>query len=162
MALEVTKNRFWSKVSIGGSNDCWDWVGAKRPSGYGNVRINKQYKSAHRVSWEIAYGPIANGLHVLHACDNTKCCNPRHLMLGTSTANRIDMERKGRGNHRHGNRLRGIRNPNGKLTSEQRERIRSLYIRGVTKQSDIARQFGVSQVTISLIVRQERRNNGQS
>lgn len=52
---------------------------------------------AHRVSWQIHFGPIPKGKLVLHKCDNKRCVNPNHLYLGTQGDNNYD---------------RAIRNPN--------------------------------------------------
>lgn len=64
---------------------------------------------AHRVAWELTYGPIPNGLRVLHTCDNPRCVNPGHLMLGTQSDNIADSMRKGRftAHHITGVRLNG-------------------------------------------------------
>jgi hypothetical protein len=62
------------------------------------------------MAWELAYGPIPPGLHVLHRCDNKPCCNPAHLFLGTKADNHADMMTKGRhGNARKAVCLRGHR-----------------------------------------------------
>ena len=55
---ENWKDKFWKKVVAGTPTQCWEWIGAKKPTGYGNVRINKICKGAHRVAWELTYGPI--------------------------------------------------------------------------------------------------------
>ncbi len=44
----------------------------------------------HRKSYEVFVGPIPDDLIVRHKCDNTICCNPEHLELGTKKDNRRD------------------------------------------------------------------------
>lgn len=64
-------------------------------SGYGSVRVCGSTTTAHRASWEIHYGPIPEGLMVLHGCDNKKCVRPDHLSLGTHQQNVAEaMERR--------------------------------------------------------------------
>jgi hypothetical protein len=53
----------------------------------------------HRFAWELAYGPIPDGLWVLHHCDNPPCVNIDHLYLGTVKDNTADMMRRGRMRH---------------------------------------------------------------
>ena len=65
-------------------------------SGYGTVWFEKRRQQAHRVAWIKAYGPIPQGLHVLHKCDVKACVNPEHLFLGTHKDNMHDMKVKGR------------------------------------------------------------------
>ena len=92
--------RFWEKVNFGPS--CWEWT-ASLVSGYGGIRhggTGSKTLYAHRLSWEWHYGPIPDGLCVLHRCDNRLCVCPEHLFLGTRSDNMKDMTRKGR----HGRR----------------------------------------------------------
>jgi hypothetical protein len=58
------------------------------------------------MSWELAHGPIPDGLNVLHVCDVRDCVNPQHLFVGTQSENMKDAFRKGR------IRRDGINNPN--------------------------------------------------
>lgn len=89
--------RFWSKVDCRGPDDCWPWKSAAVSSyGYGVLNIKNKVHSSHRLAWELTHGPIENGLHVLHRCDNAPCCNPAHLFLGTHQDNMADMNAKGR------------------------------------------------------------------
>lgn len=68
--------------------------------GYGMVGFNGTARRAHRVAFELAYGPIPIGIHVLHGkderrCESRACCNPNHLYLGTDKQNADDRARDG-------------------------------------------------------------------
>jgi hypothetical protein len=41
---------------------------------------------AHRVAWELTYGPIPEGMQVDHLCRNTLCVRATHLRLMTVSA----------------------------------------------------------------------------
>jgi hypothetical protein len=79
-----------------GSLDCIEWGGARTSGGYGERRVDGRVRYVHRLTWEAEHGPIPNGLHVLHACDNPPCFNIDHLFLGTAGDNARDKAAKGR------------------------------------------------------------------
>ncbi len=139
--------RFWSKVDTTG--DCWDWTAGCDRDGYGRFRLGRQKARAHRVAWELTYGPIPEGLCVLHHCDRPVCVRPSHLFLGTNTDNTQDRDMKGRTA-----RQQGETNGVTKLTPAQVRWAREQYASGVS-QHTIARQLGVWQMTISRCVRGE-------
>ena len=90
------EDRFWAQVEKRGPDECWLWVGATL-KGYGRGNWNGEHYYAHRKSWELANGPIPDGLYILHACDNPPCVNPAHLRPGTQAENVRDMVERGRG-----------------------------------------------------------------
>lgn len=95
---KLTRENFFSRVDCsGGPDTCWPWTMKSRTSyGYGVFRRDNVLIAAHREAFEIANGPIPEGLYVLHECDNAPCCNPKHLFLGTHLDNIADMIKKGR------------------------------------------------------------------
>lgn len=92
--VETLEKRFWSKVTR--SEGCWEWNGYRTPDGYGRIWKDGKGCSATRISWEMAFGSIPDGLHVLHRCDNPPCVNPDHLFLGDRSTNMQDSVAKGR------------------------------------------------------------------
>jgi len=79
------------------SRGCLEYTRCQLPSGHGQIHYKGKTVLAHRLSWELANGPIPEGLCVLHDCDNPPCINPEHLFLGTRVDNNLDRDSKGRG-----------------------------------------------------------------
>lgn len=148
--------RFWVKVDMREwePGDCWEWTAQVNAAGYGNIAAPGKHGKpllAHRVAYELFYGPIPNdgpspfGWIVLHSCDNPGCVNPSHLRLGDHAANSRDARSR--------NRLAlGVRCGSSKLQPKQVAEIRALYAAGGTSHSKLARQFGVNHVTIHKVV----------
>lgn len=80
-----SEDRFWQKVEKGPG--CWNWKAAKKENGYGSVLHNGKTGYAHRVSWEMANGPIPAEMLIDHRCFNHACVNPDHLRLVTQKEN---------------------------------------------------------------------------
>ena len=67
---------------------CWEWKGSKSHNGYGIYSAGiGDNRRAHRISWELFFGPIPEGKMVLHKCNNPSCVNPYHLYLGNHMDN---------------------------------------------------------------------------
>lgn len=90
-------SRLWSKVLVDGAG-CWLFSGYRDRKGYGQIYVDAvmSRRLAHRVAWELANGPIPQGMLVCHQCDCPSCVNPAHLFLGTAIDNNRDMVGKGR------------------------------------------------------------------
>jgi hypothetical protein len=152
--IKVWKNtpeNFWAQVEPVDSG-CYEWVGKREKSGYGRVSWHGKKRLTHRVALFLS-GRLADldtKLLVLHRCDNRRCCNPRHLFLGTHSDNTCDAVSKGR---QFIPDNRGARSGLSKLTNAQADDIRRLYAAGGVPQRKIATEYGVTQMTVSRIVR---------
>jgi hypothetical protein len=129
---------------------CIEWTGAKARGGYGQIKLSGKMVYVHRVFYEFRHGPVPAGKFVCHMCDNPSCCNTDHLFLGTHAENMADKVAKGRAAS-----LKGKYNPAAKLDPESVLMIRELCSLGQS-QKDVARQFGVTQANVSLIVTRQK------
>lgn len=160
------EQRFWDKVDKSGA--CWTWTAARSYQGYGLIGVRragvKMMDRAHRVSWEMHFGPIPDGLFVCHHCDNPPCVRPDHLFLGTAVSNGRDMQRKGRGRGGVSGENNcsvkypkvGERNGRAKLTAADVAAIRARYATGTETLRSLAAEFGIHNGTIGRIVKGER------
>jgi hypothetical protein len=138
-AARPIKERISEKAQIAPSG-CHEWTGYVMPNGYGQVHLGGKTAYAHRVAYELRHGPIANGLYVLHRCDNRRCVNVDHLFLGTHLDNVVDCVQKSR--HAYGDK-----NGRRKLNAAQAVDIRN----SEGTHDEIAARYGVSRATVTLI-----------
>ena len=135
--------RFWPKVAVSGPLECWLWTAATNGEGYGVFRGRQCRTSAHRTSYELAHGPIPEGLIVRHSCDNPTCVNPAHLLVGThrdNTNDKLERERQ----------ARGVGTNTARLSEAEVAEIRLRVDRG-EKVRGVARRFGIDHSNVSRI-----------
>ncbi len=84
---------------------CHEWQGKKVKSAggkfYGRINVYENGKTVsklvHRVVLELTLKRKLRANEVgMHQCDNTICCNAKHLKAGTQTANMAEMVQRGR------------------------------------------------------------------
>jgi hypothetical protein len=151
--------RFWSFVDLDGPipeycpdlGPCWLWT-AHLSHGYGCIVVDGKRIRAHRFSWELHYGPVPDGLFVLHNCHLAHCVNPIHLYVGTQSQNVRDQYESGRRKPRIERcrcnpATRRVGHSSRKLTDHQVVAIRARLEIG-ERTRVIARDYGVDPATI--------------
>ncbi len=103
---------------------------------------------AHRISYELAYGPIPDGLNALHTCDNPPCINVEHLFLGTQQDNMDDKMAKGR-------QAYGEYQGSAKLSDDIIREIRRRYDAGGITQEQLGREYHVHQTVVCKAINYE-------
>jgi len=87
------RDRLLSKAVINWETGCWEWTANRDPRGYGRITVadsqGKRPLRAHRVSYELACGPIPEGLVIDHLCRVRHCVNPAHLEPVTARENML-------------------------------------------------------------------------
>lgn len=127
-------------------DECLPWKFYRTAQGYGEMSYRGRRSIVSRVVCEIANGPPPTPQHhAAHSCGNGHlgCVTKRHLAWKTRLENMADMVV-------HGTRPHGERHGMAKLSESDVRLIRSL--RGAATQRVVAKQFGVSQSTVSRIV----------
>jgi hypothetical protein len=143
---ESVRNRFWQYTHRKQDHQCWPWLGSLTVrGGYGQLNDRGRLLKTHRLSWELHLGAIPPHLLVRHMCHNPACCNPSHLLLGTTKDNHLDMQRAKR--MVVPTAAKGEDTHCAKLTEKEVRSIRLSSLPGV----DLARRYGVSKAAISNI-----------
>jgi hypothetical protein len=94
MSRANTIEDLFANIDTKGGDDtqCWPWQGGA--SSLYKDRPYFQYEGqrwlAYRLMYTLVNGPIPEGKVIRHLCDNSLCCNPKHLMPGTKSENEND------------------------------------------------------------------------
>lgn len=152
--LTARAQRFAAKVDASGGPDaCWPWTAYRQKGGtsYGTFLTGsrkdgtRRLRLAHVVAYELAVGPVPEGLEIRHLCGNSACCNPGHMVPGTHRQNIDDIMAMGR-------TTAGERHPLAKLTADAIPVIRQRKASGETAKA-IAADYGVHPSRIYQVAR---------
>lgn len=97
MQAFIVPKDFWGNHRKNG--DCLEWLGGyifpkRTPKGYGVIYYGpfRRQIGVHRLAWILEHQQlIPKGMVIRHRCDNTRCYNPDHLVIGTPLDNVDDM-----------------------------------------------------------------------
>lgn len=144
------KERMRLKVSRSNAANCWPLTGYKTRFGHGQVGAGGTLFYTHRVAWEMANGPIGEGMCICHKCDNPACCNPAHLFVGTQADNVRDCHSKRRTVHfvAPNSFPSGERSHLAKITNDQARSIIDRVNAG-ERRALVASEFGITVSSIS-------------
>lgn len=125
---------------------CWLWMAGVDKNGYGQLaRPHRSPIKTHRLAWLLAHGGrLSADQHILHRCDEPRCVNPAHLILGDQNANMRDAAAKGR---LHVGRPNKRVYPDSVIAAV----IEATPQRGVVNR--LAKQFGMSKTYVSKLRR---------
>lgn len=82
--------RFLDKVEDWSDDSaCWIWTGARHSAerGYGKFKLEGKCMNAHKASYILFRGEVAEGKVIAHQCDNEFCVNPLHLEAQSQSEN---------------------------------------------------------------------------
>lgn len=134
-------------------DDCIDWPFSlnRRGNGYGLLYVDGKRTLAHRhVCLSVRGLPPTTDAQAAHSCGRSTCVNPRHLRWATAAENAADKVN-------HGTDTRGDRHPGVRLTDADAMEVRRRRLAGAPV-GELAREYGVSSTTISLVASGRRRH----
>lgn len=137
------------KASFREENGCYISTSHMSSHRYVNIKYRKSNRKLHRLLYFMLYPDTEESMVIRHLCNNTKCCNPAHLISGTQADNASDTVHSGRCNL-------------AKLSPEQ---VKDIRTRDIINKHEIAKEFGISIVSLRLILNnrthKERKEDGR-
>ena len=128
---------------------CLLWLGQTTKSGYAKTSgikiFDKSYDRVHRLILVKRLGrDLQPWEYATHKCDIPSCIEEKHIKYGTALTNNRETVARGR-----------YVNSWGKTDKIIKNQIRSLYVKGVTSQESLGKQFGIHQCRVSQIIREK-------
>lgn len=156
MGKSNKKTDVFKHIDMAGGDEeaCWLWQQAPGATSYDMKTGQQSMKSkprpyftvqgrkymATRLVYELVHGvELKHTEFILHQCDNSLCCNPKHMRVGSHEENMAEMVER----DRHG------------LPHETVRRIRTALATGKLTHQEIADLMGTSRATVGRIARNE-------
>jgi len=139
------RRRFHSHVKYnkGMYDGCWVWTGMLDKDGYGSMKIGGKKVNARRLSWELHYGSIPEGMYVYRSCKrHHTCVNPNHLFISTPSDYKDTLYLQ------HPNTIHLSRF----VTLCEEEVFNLLFAASFTTRKQLQGQFGISKVQLDRIL----------
>jgi len=122
------------------NGQCMEWTRCLNSDGYPRAMFDGYSNGkVHRVVWELANSSDATGKVVRHTCDNPKCINPNHLVIGTNLDNIKDRTVRERSR--------------GKLSHADVRMIRRLYELGKCTQKELGVLFHTTESNVNSLIK---------
>jgi hypothetical protein len=139
IGYQQLRQAMWAQVDVRAEHECWLWLGPVDRDGYGYFR---RYR-VHRLAWQEHHRlPVPAGGVIRHSCDNPRCCNPHHLLVGSQLDNIMDRD----------DRFRTARgSSNGRATLTEAKALAIFAAEGTYR--EIGKRFDVSKAAVSDIKR---------
>jgi len=132
---------------------CHEWTKHLDKYGYGECSYHQKTRQIHRLIYELVNGPIEEGKVIRHTCDNRKCGNIEHLIIGTHADNSADMVARNRSKASSGSfkkgQTAGENNITAKLTWKIVNEIRARKTESV---KSLTEEYNVTSTTIRNIL----------
>lgn len=123
---------------------CHNWKKSVDKTGRPHAVWRGKRRKAHIFAFELRGGSLPLGMVLRHICNNARCCNPEHLIVGTPAENAADRAVSGSN--------AGENNPHASLTDKQAAEI--FKLKTVTPKpcaKDVADKYGVTRAVIRKI-----------
>ena len=141
---EQVSRQFAKEITFEINGSCHECTShAPNSRGYPHFSRGRKLWRMSRYLWTQKHGEIPKGMVIRHTCDNPRCINIDHLILGTCQDNSNDRVERNR-------QTKGTQVNTSKLTEKQ-----VLEIKGIgnsKSQRKIAKIYNVSQPTIGAIL----------
>ena len=124
--------------------ECWE-SSLSLSKVYPQLKVGGKNLAVHRIVFEAHNGPLAEGMYVLHRCDNPRCHHPEHLYAGTLSENMHDMWVRGR----------------HKKPTPRVSRTAVFALADTLSQKEIAARVGCTQTAVSAILRAAGKSRGR-